>query len=118
MDSKLLTLTTELSQQDEAWTLTLTGFVNASTAYLMWFTDKNQTLLEQMVDAGATSLVIDLSRTEGIDSHGLRLLIDAHREFSEKNIQITLRSPNSHLSRLFRIMQFDRLFKIEPFDPA
>lgn len=118
MDSKPPSLTVELSQQSEIWTLTLIGFVNASTAALMWFTDRSQTLLMRMVEAEANTLVIDLEQAEGIDSHGLRLLIDAHREFAEKNIQITLRSPNSHLSRLFRIMQFDRLFKIEPLDPV
>jgi anti-anti-sigma factor len=106
-------LKAELSQDVDVWTLKLSGFVNANTASLMWSTDSSSTLLKKLRQSQARSLVIDLTETNGIDSHGLRLLIDAHKEFSAQNIQIRLRQPNPHLSRLFRIMQFDRLFKIE-----
>lgn len=111
-----MTLKTELSQEKHQWTLSLIGFVNANTAYLMWFADSSQALLKRLVEAKVNSLIIDLSRTEAIDSQGLRLLIDAHMEFAAKNVQITLRQPNTHLSRLFRIMQFDRLFIVDPPD--
>jgi anti-anti-sigma factor len=111
-----MTLKTELSQEKHQWTLSLIGFVNANTAYLMWFADSSQALLKRLVEAKVNSLIIDLSRTEAIDSQGLRLLIDAHMEFTAKNVQITLRQPNTHLSRLFRIMQFDRLFIVDPPD--
>ena len=113
MSSNLTSLKTELSQTGDIWILKIIGFVNANTASLMWSTDSSSTLLKKLQETQTKSLVIDLSETNGIDSHGLRLLIDAHKEFSAQNRQITLRHPNAHLSRLFRIMQFDRLFKIE-----
>jgi anti-anti-sigma factor len=108
-----MTLATQLTQADDVWTLKIIGFVNASTSYLMLYTDSSQSLLKKLIEAEAKALVIDLSEADGVDSHGLRLLIDAQKEFSAKDIQIILRQPNAHLSRLFRIMQFDRLFTVE-----
>ena len=108
-----MTLTTELSQDSDTWILKIIGFVNATTSYLMWYTDSSHSLLKQLIEAKAKTLVVDLSEAEGVDSHGLRLLIDAQKEFSTQEIQIILRQPNAHLSRLFRIMQFDRLFTVE-----
>ena len=113
MAAKPMTLTTELLQDGTTWTLKIIGFVNATTSYLMWYTDSSHSLLKQLMEAEADKLVVDLSEAEGIDSHGLRLLIDAQKEFSAKDIKIILRQPNAHLSRLFRIMQFDRLFTVE-----
>ncbi len=113
VNSKPMTLTTELTQDGDTWTLKIIGFVNASTSYLMWYTDSSHSLLKKLVETKAKTLVIDLSEADGVDSHGLRLLIDAQKEFSTQNIQINLRKPNAHLSRLFRIMQFDRLFNVE-----
>jgi len=113
MVAKPMTLTTELLQDGATWTLKIIGFVNATTSYMMWYTDSSHSLLKQLAEAQAGTLVIDLSEAEGIDSYGLRLLIDAQKEFSAKSIQIILRQPNTHLSRLFRIMQFDRLFTVE-----
>jgi anti-anti-sigma factor len=111
-----MTLKTELSKEKHQWTLSLIGFVTANTTSLMWFAESSQALLKQLVEAGVNSLIIDLHRTEAIDSQGLRILIDAHMEFSAKNVQITLRRPNTHLSRLFRIMQLDRLFVVDSPD--
>ncbi len=107
-------LKTELFQNGEVWTLKLIGHVNAGTAHSMWNVDNNLFLLKKMTESGANTLVIDLGQTKTVDSHGLRLLIDAQKKFSANNVQIILKSPNPHLSRLFRVMQFDRLFAVEP----
>lgn len=106
-------LKTVLTQDDDTWTLKLIGHVNASTSHMMWSTDSSASLLKKMLEAKAQTLVIDLSATKTLDSHGLRLLIDAQKEFSIEHIKIILRKPNSHLSRLLRIMQFDRIFTVE-----
>lgn len=106
-------LTTELARNGEAWTLKLIGSVDSGTTDLMWFTDSSASLLEELVEADAKKLIVDLTRANSIDSHGLRLLLNAYREFSKKDIQIILQNPNPHLKRLFRIMQFDRVFTVE-----
>lgn len=109
-------LSTELTRQPDAWILKLNGHVNSSTAHLMWSTDGSTSLLKEMTRARAKKLLFDLTNVESIDSHGLRILLNAHKDFSTENIQITLQNPNPHLKRLLRIMQFDRVFVVESSD--
>ncbi len=75
-------------------------------------TDSMAYLLEQMVEAKAQRLIIDLSTTERIDSQGMKILLDMHQMFSKENIPIVLQNPNSHLYRLLQIMQFTHIFEI------
>ncbi|MEM7346545.1 MAG: STAS domain-containing protein [Chloroflexota bacterium] len=106
-------LSTDLDRASDGWTLKLIGSVDATTSHLMWSVDSSASLLNEIREANIQSLKIDLIDTKAIDSHALRLLLNAHKEFATQNIPITLCNPNSHLSRLFRIMQFDRVFDIE-----
>ncbi len=111
---KIMTnLTAELTRNDDAWTLKLIGSVDSGTSYLMWYTDSSASLLKKLRQAKAKKLFIDLMAAESIDSHGLRLLLNAQKEFSKEDVQIILQNPNPHLKRLFRIMQFDRVFVVE-----
>lgn len=109
-------LSTELIRQNDSWILKLSGNVDSNTVHLMWSTDNSTSLLKELVQARVKKLLIDLKNLEFIDSHGLRILLNAHKEFSSENIQIVLQNPNFHLKRLLRIMQFDRVFVIEAND--
>ena len=107
-------LKTELIQNSaDTWTLKLIGSIDSDTRRLMWSVENSAALLETLIAANAKKLVIDLAQAERFDSHGLRLLLNAQKEFSKKNMQIVLKNPNSHLNRLFQIMQFDTVFVIE-----
>jgi len=107
-------LVSELTQQSsDIWTLKLTGGVDSETHHLMWTTYSSADLLQQLVAAKAKKLVIDLTAVDRLDSQGLRLLLNAHKEFSREKIEIVLKNPNPHLRRLFQIMQFDRVFTVE-----
>lgn len=107
-------LTTELvDHADSTWTLKLVGVVDSDTRHLMWFVESSQALLEKLVEAKATKLSIDLALADQFDSHGLRLLLNAQREFGKEKVEIILKNPNAHLQRLFQIMLFDRVFTIE-----
>lgn len=107
-------LKTELIQNDaDTWTLKLVGSIDSETRHSMWSEKSSAALLEKLVAAKAKKLFIDLTLAERFDSHGLRLLLNAQKEFSKENVQIVLKSPNSHLKRLFQIMQFDRVFVVE-----
>jgi anti-sigma B factor antagonist len=106
-------LSTKLIRQSDVWTLQLSGTIDANTASLMWVNESSSSLLKELTQAEAKKLLIDLTEVEFIDSHGLRVLLNTHREFSQQNIPIVLYNPNSHLQRLLRIMQFDRVFEIE-----
>ena len=109
-------LSTELTRRKDVWTLKLKGNIDSTTADLMWSTDNSNILLKEMAQARVKKLLINLTNVEYIDSHGLRILLNAHKDFSIENIQIVLQNPNPHLKRLLRIMQFDRVFVIEPKD--
>lgn len=106
-------LATELTRNSDAWTLKLKGNVDSSTVHLMWATDSSASLLKEMTQARVKKLLIDLTQVEFIDSHGLRVLLNTHKDFANEAIQIFLQNPNPHLKRLLRIMQFDRVFVIE-----
>ena len=107
-------LQSELTQKSNGvWVLKLIGSIGSETYQSIWTTSDSATLLKQLIEAKAHKLVIDLSETERIDSNGLRLLLNAHKEFSKEEIPIVLQNPNSHLHRLFLIMQFDRVFTID-----
>ena len=109
-------LSTELIRQSDVWSLKLNGNVDSHTANHMWAAGNSAALLKEMAQARVKKLVIDLTDVEFIDSHGLRVLLNTHKDFSNENIQITLQNPNPHLKRLLRIMQFDRVFVIEADD--
>ena len=106
-------LITDLSEHNGVWTLKLIGSVDSETHHLMWVTDGSSSLLRKLRESNADSLQIDLTETDRFDSQGLRLLLNAHKEFSRARVPITLKNPNVHLSRLFQIMQFDRIFSVE-----
>lgn len=107
-------LKTELIQtSSDTWSLKLIGGIDSETHYLMWSANNSADLLKQLVGAGVKKLVIDLTATDRFDSHGLRLLLNAQKEFSREKVEIVLKNPNAHLKRLFQIMQFDRVFTIK-----
>ena len=109
----MLQLKTELIQNGDTWTLRLMGSIDTDTRQLMWSVGSSAALLQKLMAANAKKLFIDLKLAERFDSHGLRLLLNAQKEFSRENIQIVLKNPNSHLKRLFQIMRFDQVFVIE-----
>lgn len=102
-------LTAELVHKDNQWTLKFIGEVDFATAQPMWLSG----ILDTIAKAQAQTLIIDLTATKLIDSQGLRLLLDIQKACSQHGIQVMLQNPNHHLHRLFRIMQFSRLFVIE-----
>ncbi len=107
-------LTTELTQTGVAEsTLTLVGTVDISTQHLIWNVEADTNLLEKLAATHIKVLIIDLSQVARIDSLGLRMLLSIQKEATERDIKVILKNPNSHLSRLFKIMQFDKLFAIE-----
>ncbi len=107
-------LKTELTQIDDStWRLKLKGIIDSDTRHRMWVLENSAILLGKLLEANAKKLLIDLTEAERFDSHGLRLLLNAQKEFSKENVEIVLKSPNSHMKRLFQIMQFDRVFIVE-----
>lgn len=107
-------LTTKLSdQQDGVWHLWLIGSIDSSNHHLMWSLDSPRALLEKMVAAQARKLIVDFTALERLDSEGLRMLINTHKDFAERNVEVVLQNPNPHLHRLLKLMRFDQLITIQ-----
>lgn len=103
----------EFAKGNDVWTLTFSDDVTASPPSRAWLVE----IVKEAVEAQIQSLVIDLNATRTIDSQWLKFLLDIRNECSIVNIQVVLQNPNQHLRQLFRIMQFDRVFLIEPKNP-
>lgn len=98
----------ELEQDNHTWTLKLSTRASVHLADPSWLAN----ILEQAIAANIQTLVIDLSAVATIDSRGLRALMHINRQLHQHNIQVVLTNPNNHLKRVFRIMQFERIFTI------
>ncbi|MCB0211862.1 MAG: STAS domain-containing protein [Anaerolineae bacterium] len=99
---------TRLISDNDTWMLKLIGDIDVRASKLLEFSQISQ----KLENVEASSLTIDLSEAEIIDSSGLRLLLEAKKELSRKNIEIILNNPSAHMCRLFRIMQLDQIFVI------
>lgn len=97
---------------NESWWLELNGATPPQVVQLDSAIENNF-ILQHMLNLASERLVIDFSQLKEFDSHGLLLLLRLSQQFSPQNIQIVLHNPSSYLSRVLRIMQFDRVFKVE-----
>ena len=102
----------EFTQEGSVWIIKLTGDVASKLAEPIWLNE----LLHQLIQAQAHQLVIDLTHAEQFGSQALRHLLLIREEYSKRNIEIILRNPNRHLTRLFQILQMHMLFVIERVD--
>ena len=67
------------------------------------------------VDGGAPPrLAIDLSRLDYISSAGLRVLLVVAKRIQQSSGKLVLFGLGSHVSEVFSISGFDRIFAIQP----
>ncbi|MDX1520328.1 MAG: STAS domain-containing protein [Anaerolineae bacterium] len=102
-------ITTSLVRNKINWTLSFNEFNPPGSDTPISVSD----LLLLFDEKQASSLVIDMSHLENIDSSGLRYLLDLRDGLIQANRKVILRNPNPYLRRLLRIMQFEPLFVIE-----
>ncbi len=70
------------------------------------------TLFDDLVAAGARSLVIDMSEVDFVDSSGLRALIRARQRFDGPQ-PITILAPQTATARLLEITGLTNQFSVE-----
>lgn len=68
--------------------------------------------LRVAIDGGATTLVVDLSDTEFVDSTSLGVLLGAMKRLRERNGEILLVVPRPELRRIFEITLLDQIFPL------
>lgn len=72
--------------------------------------------VEEVANAGATSIGFDLASVGFIDSSGLRSLLRARERFGDRNNSVTLRSPQRSTCRLLEIAGVVDHFTIDTKD--
>lgn len=70
-------------------------------------------MVKRMVESSSTSNIVNLSEVEFIDSAGLGMLLLARDEISKTpSKQLTLKSPQGQVLRMFNVARFDQMFDI------
>jgi anti-anti-sigma factor len=94
----------EVSQTGDATRIVMTADLDMHTAR------HAQSVIDAVCDARPSKVVIDLSRLEFVDSHGLHLVVLAHRTLTAAGCSIELVAPPAHIRRAFVIAGLDGLF--------
>lgn len=68
--------------------------------------------LAEVMNEGARFLIVDLARTEYMDSGGIQSLVDAKKIAMDHQGDVVLASPNGQLLELFNILKLHQSFGI------
>lgn len=90
-------LVIEVSEDDTGAVLVLRGELDPHTA------PRLRGEIDRALGAGRVNLVLDLAGLSFIDSSGLRVIISAHKDSSERDGHLVLRSPSPTARRLLDI---------------
>jgi anti-anti-sigma factor len=87
-------------------TLLLAGELDAATVSQL------EVALDQIENAGAEQLIIDLERLTFIDSTGVQTLVACERRFNGHGPELLIRRPNGDVARIFTLVGLDKLLRI------
>jgi len=73
-----------------------------------------KTALAGIVDAGSSTIVINLGRVEYMDSTGLGVIVSAMKRLREKDGTMVLTGLSPHLTKIFEITGLRKAFEIYP----
>jgi anti-sigma B factor antagonist len=104
----------ELSEEDSA---SGTHVINVSGEIHVQTAPRFSKRLSEAIDKGNTSIVLDLSAVEFIDSTGLSVLLSGLRRVTALQGRLALVCANPTVLRLFQITSLDETFDIFPGRP-
>jgi anti-sigma B factor antagonist len=90
-------LTVESTEHGDACILALTGELSLAEASAL------ENRLAQVLAMNATTVVVDLSGVEFIDSTGLSVLVRAQQHASERGVELGVANPNAQAARLLSL---------------
>jgi anti-sigma B factor antagonist len=73
-----------------------------------------KTALAGIVDAGSSTIVINLQRVQYMDSTGLGVIVSAMKRIREKDGTIVLTGLGPHLTKIFEITGLRKVFDLYP----
>lgn len=66
----------------------------------------------ELLKGGTTSLVIDLSRLDFVDSSGLGVLVATLKRMRERDGRLMIRSPSANTSKVLQVSGLDKLLLV------
>jgi len=92
----------------ETWTVTVSGRLDQSQGPTL-----EQTLVD-LVSEDASLIIVDLTETTYINSGGLRILVTSWRRLRQGGGDLILVGLSDRLMEVFRMVGFDKVFRIMP----
>ena len=99
---------TDRKVDDETHVVAVTGEIDLFTA------PEFKQRMSELIDAGRSRLVVDLSATTFIDSSSLGVLIGAHRRLKLRGGSLLVVCENETIAKTFKITGLDGVFTIAP----
>lgn len=96
----------DVTDRDGCKVVAVRGEVDLATAPTL----KNRLL--ELVTAGATNIVVDLTATDFLDSTGLGAVVAAYKRVRAHDGQLKLVATSSRVKRVFEITNLDRVVPI------
>ncbi len=72
------------------------------------------TVLAELAESGPAEVVVDCSHLDFIDSSGLAVLITAQERLRMRARNLSVRSPNPVVARVFAVTNLSEYFGVEP----
>jgi len=69
-------------------------------------------VMHDLLMTGKKRPIIDMSRLESINSHGIGKLLLFYKKFKDAGGEIQISSPQGHVKDVFETLMLNRLFKI------
>jgi anti-sigma B factor antagonist len=96
------------SLKNDVWLVRADGRLDQSQTPLL------EATLNELLDNGRTTLIVDLSSASYINSGGLRCLVSAWRRARQQDGMVLLCGLNDRLQDVFTMVGFDKVFPIYP----
>lgn len=87
----------EAAAQQDVWVVVVEGELDASSAARL------RSAVEEGLNEGLSSVVLDLAGISFIDSSGLSALIHAYKEVEDREGALTLRAPSASVIRVLEM---------------
>jgi anti-anti-sigma factor len=100
-------ISTQVSSDQNCVTITISGQFNASV-----HREFRDAYKDKVKDPAKTTYIVDLSRTDYMDSAALGMLLLLHEYAGGSSAKVTIRQPNQYIHDILEIAKFDRMFTI------
>ena len=100
-------INSQISSDQNTLTIAISGQFNASV-----HREFRNAYKDQVKDPVKLSYIVDLSRTDYMDSAALGMLLLLHEYAGGPSAKVTIKQPNQYIRDILEIAKFDKMFTI------